>query len=86
VFPRGGSVEEGEVLHRQTLGGRRSSRDNRGFVRVIASYQLDLPGLLLLSLGLGISLAEVWIGVNLPLLRAQRVRLSLWGTLLLQVG
>ena len=58
--------------------------DNRGFAQVIASYQLGLPGLFLLPLGLCISLAEVWIGTNL--LRAERVRLCLWGTLLFQVG
>jgi hypothetical protein len=38
--------------------------DNRGFAQVIASYQLGLPGLFLLPLGLCISLAEVWIGTN----------------------
>jgi hypothetical protein len=58
--------------------------DNRGFAQVIASYQLGLPGLFLLPLGLCISLAEVWIGTNL--LRAERVRLCLWGTLFFQVG
>ncbi len=65
-----------------TATGLAKLLDNRGFAQVIASYQLGLPGLL--PLGLCISLAEVWIGTNL--LRAQRVRLSLWGTLLFQVG
>ncbi|MGH8577590.1 MAG: MauE/DoxX family redox-associated membrane protein, partial [Gammaproteobacteria bacterium] len=67
-----------------TATGLAKLLDNRGFVQAIASYQLGLPGHFLLPLGLCIALAEVWIGTNL--LRAQRVRLSLWGTLLFQVG
>ncbi|MGH8479850.1 MAG: MauE/DoxX family redox-associated membrane protein [Gammaproteobacteria bacterium] len=65
-----------------TATGLAKLLDNRGFAQVIASYQLGLPGLL--PLGLCIALAEVWIGTNL--LRAQRVRLCLWGALLFQVG
>ena len=67
-----------------TATGLAKLLDNRGFAQVIASYQLGLPGLFLLPLGLCISLAEVWIGTNL--LRARRVRLCLWGTLLFLVG
>lgn len=67
-----------------TVTGLAKLLDNRGFAQVIASYQLGLPGLILLPFGLCISLAEVWIGTNL--LRARRVRLCLWGTLLFQVG
>ena len=67
-----------------TATGLAKLLDNRGFAQVIASYQLGLPGLFLLPLGLCISLAEVWIGTNL--LRARRVRPSLWGTLLFLVG
>jgi hypothetical protein len=39
--------------------------DNRGFAAVIATYQFSIPEPLLLPLGLGVSLAELAIGIAL---------------------
>ena len=67
-----------------TATGLAKLLDNRGFAQVIASYQLGLPGLCPVA-ARSLHLArQVWIGTNL--LRARRVRPSLWGTLLFQAG
>jgi hypothetical protein len=58
--------------------------DNRGFAAVIATYQLGIPELLLLPLGLAVSLAELWIGRNL--LQQIRVSGSILATLYFHLG
>lgn len=58
--------------------------DNRGFAAVIATYQLGIPEPVLLPLGLGVSLVELWVGINL--LRRRRVSGSLLATLLFHLG
>ncbi|MFA5983013.1 MAG: MauE/DoxX family redox-associated membrane protein [Methylococcaceae bacterium] len=58
--------------------------DNRGFAQVIASYQLAIPALGLLPIALAVSLAELWIAINLCL--GRYITASVLGTLYFHLG
>lgn len=58
--------------------------DNRGFARVIATYELGIPERGLLPLALAISLLELAVGMNI--LRGRRLQQNVLATLLFHIG
>ncbi|MFH0344892.1 MAG: MauE/DoxX family redox-associated membrane protein [Chromatiales bacterium] len=58
--------------------------DNRGFARVIATYELGIPEPGLLPLALGISLLELAVGINI--LRGRRLKQNVLATLVFHIG
>ncbi len=58
--------------------------DNRGFARVIATYELGIPEPGLLPLALAISLLELAVGINI--LRGRRLKQNVLATLVFHIG